>query len=420
MKFLKVNRFSQGILCNYVSLGILALSGFAFNIIILKYYDAAALGLFNQVYAWYVVLSQVASLGIHTSALAYLSSSKTPDEQGTILKSAVLLILASSIVAICISEVGISLLLSDREELLRSLRMVLPGLVFFSINKVLLNYYNAINNMVVYAFFQSLRYVLIICIIVIISVMALDPCFLGLSFSLAELVLSICFLIYGACKGSVKGSVSLDWIERHLRFGIRVFPANMVLELNAKVDVLCLGMLLRDDYAVGIYSFASVFASGVYEAYVVVRRSINPALAENSNNIPLHTIVQNVCDHLRIYLHLFLPALCVVALAAYKILSVIMGMGAEYNVGLWVILIIGISIIFTGKMIIFGNVFSQTKRPEIESIINVLTVLVNFVFNVVLIIPFGILGAALGTAFSYLFFGVTLKHLCKKILNVGI
>lgn len=65
MKFLKVNRFNQGILCNYVSLGILALSGFAFNIIILKYYDAAALGLFNQVYAWYVVLSQVASLGIH-------------------------------------------------------------------------------------------------------------------------------------------------------------------------------------------------------------------------------------------------------------------------------------------------------------------------------------------------------------------
>lgn len=419
MKFLKVNRFNQGILCNYVSLGIMALSGFAFNIIILRYYDAAALGLFNQVYAWYMVLSQVASLGIHTSVLSYLSTDREQHEQGTILKSAILLTIFLGFVMVCVAEIALCFLLSAGDLLSKSLKIVLPGLIFFSINKVLLNCCNATNHMVLYAVFQSLRYILIAIIIVILSFLDLEPYFLPLAFPMAEVVLLAFLFPYIMYNIGLNGCISIDWIITHFKFGIRVFPANMVLELNSKIDVLCLGILLKNDYIVGIYSFASLFTSGMYEAYVVIRRSINPALAKENNSMLLQIAIRMIFKKLKVYLYFLLPTLCLAALIFYAMLYHIMDLGQEYILGCWIIFIIGLSIIFTGKMIVLGNIFSQTKHPKIESLINVLTVLVNLLCNIVLILIFGVLGAAIGTAISYLFFGIALKGFCRNVLDIA-
>ena len=52
----------NGILWNMASFGIIAGVGLGLNFVVAFYYDVAVLGIFNQVYAIYILLSQLASL----------------------------------------------------------------------------------------------------------------------------------------------------------------------------------------------------------------------------------------------------------------------------------------------------------------------------------------------------------------------
>jgi len=54
---------------NFLSLGILAISGILINFVILSFYSVDALGIFNQTYAIFVIASQFSVLGIHFSVL---------------------------------------------------------------------------------------------------------------------------------------------------------------------------------------------------------------------------------------------------------------------------------------------------------------------------------------------------------------
>jgi O-antigen/teichoic acid export membrane protein len=54
------DKFSQGVIWNIVSLGIAGVCGIVVNYLVGEVYGPAALGVFNQVFAVYVVASQLA------------------------------------------------------------------------------------------------------------------------------------------------------------------------------------------------------------------------------------------------------------------------------------------------------------------------------------------------------------------------
>ena len=88
--------------------------------------------------------------------------------------------------------------------------------------------------------------------------------------------------------------------------------------------------------------------------------------------------------------------------------------------GMWYLAVISAAIIVSGRKIIFGNIFAQTGFPTCESLVNVVTVVSNFVLNIVLILGLGLFGAAVATAVSYLIYGYTLRYYTKKELKVTI
>ena len=58
----KTEKFADGLVWNYVSTLFLAAGGFLFSIIIAVFYDEEVLGVFNQIFAYYILLSQLAVL----------------------------------------------------------------------------------------------------------------------------------------------------------------------------------------------------------------------------------------------------------------------------------------------------------------------------------------------------------------------
>src|SRR5690242_5229198 len=89
--------FSRDVWWNVVSLGIAGVCGVAVNYLVGVEYGASVLGVFNQVFAIYIVVSQLAVLGVHSSVVYHVAASHDPEEKRAIVTSALVVTLALSL-----------------------------------------------------------------------------------------------------------------------------------------------------------------------------------------------------------------------------------------------------------------------------------------------------------------------------------
>lgn len=401
-------------------MAILSVSGFLLNFLIIFFYDATALGVFSRAQAWYGILSQITVWGVHMSIMKLIPECKDDrQERESILSSAFAGVLAFSVICVVIIEAALPWIITNNRGLLTSMQMIAPALVFFSLNKVLLNYLNGLSEMKAYAFLQSLRYIIIVITILLFGILRCDHMRLTLCFLGAEIVVFAVSVGYLIHKKLFIKKISLKYVKEHAKFGTCILMSNMVTELNTKVDIICLGFILGDDYLIGIYSFAVLFADGFYQLFYVVRRSINPKITEYHVKGKLQEGIAAINANLKKYLRVLSPLALAALGVGYYILCCLLHQ-KEYLVGLQYLLIICTAIILSGRKIILGNIFAQTGFPTCESIVNTITVVSNFSLNIILIYIWGLSGAALATAVSYIIFGCALRYYANKELKVVI
>lgn len=414
------SKFIEGLLWNYGSVVILSVSGFLINFLIVFFYDAAALGVFSRAQAWYGVLSQITVWGVHMSVMRLIPEYKdSRKEQELIISSALIGVFVFSIFCVGIIELLLPFIVTSNNNLLASMQVLMPGLVFFSLNKILLNYLNGLSELKPYAFFQSLRYILIVLAVYVLGFLQCDYKWLTVCFTGAEVMVFLSSVVYLVHRGLFIKRLDIKYLRRHVKFGTCILMSNLVNELNTKVDIICLGFIVADDYLIGIYSFAVLFAEGFYQLFFVVRRSINPKITEYYVNDRLKEGIEAINDSMKKVLRILSPLAFAALLAGYYIMCCILHQ-KDYLVGLQFLIVICIAIIVSGRKIILGNIFAQTGFPARESFVNVVTVLSNFILNIVLILWLGLLGAAVATAASYLIYGYTLRYYTKKELKITI
>lgn len=410
----------EGLIWNYGSVVILSASGFLLNFLIVYFYDAAALGVFNRAYAWYCVFSQIAVWGVHMSVMKLIPEHKEDaGERELIMSSALIGVFLFSAVCVVLIEAVLPWVVTANSRLLASMQVVMPGLVFFSLNKVLINYLNGLSDMKAFSFFRSLRYIVIIITIFVLGTLQYDSTWLSFSFTEAEMVVFVCCVVYLVHKKLFIKKPSLKYVREHFRFGTFILMSNLVTEINTKVDIICLGFMVGDDYLIGIYSFAVLFTEGFYQLYFVVRRSINPKITECYVGGEFQKGIEQISGKLKKYLRVLSPLALGMLIAGYCVLCFFLQQ-EEYLVGLKFLIIICLAIMVTGRKIIFGNLFAQTGLPLRESVVNTITVVSNFTLNIVFIYFMGLSGAAVATAASYLIFGYALWYYAKKELHVTI
>ena len=150
---------------NLASVGLLGVAGIVLNSVIAKVYGAAALGIFNQVYAIYILGSQLTTFGIQFSVLKYVA--EFHDDEDSVAQSVAAAVAA---VAACAALTAALFFAFFRyspvqpysPEVAVGVFYMLPGLWFFAINKTLLNALNGLQANKLYALFVSLRYLFIL------------------------------------------------------------------------------------------------------------------------------------------------------------------------------------------------------------------------------------------------------------------
>ena len=158
--------------------------------------------------------------------------------------------------------------------------LIAPGVLLFSINKVLVCILNGMRHMRAYAIFQTLRFVLIVLMLYILIRFEQPTEYLPVSLTVAEAVLLIALMIYLNLRVFALWSrrPTRYWFKEHFRFGLRGCLSGALSEMNTRIDVLMLGYFLISDSVVGLYSFAAIPAEALGQLAMVVRRNVDPVL----------------------------------------------------------------------------------------------------------------------------------------------
>lgn len=418
-------RFRRDVAWNVASIAVLAVSGVALNAIIARAYGAAALGVFNQVMAGYILFAQLAVGGVNLSALK--SVAEKPDDRArttAIVAGSLVLVLAmggTATFAYWILREPIARAL-ESPGVAVGIAASAPGLFFFACNKVLLSTVNGMRRMRAFAACTALRYVLILAGLGVF--LAGDPARtkgdgLAFVFTFSEGILFLVLAIeVGRHLSLPTGGEWKAWVAPHFSYGVRSLASGVLLELNAKIDVWMIGLFLSDA-DVGVYAIASMVAEGIYQLLVVLQNNCNPVIARSIAERDwdgLHVLVRRV----RGRTYAAMAAVAAAAIALFPTAVALLTDKAGFEGARFPFALLAVGIFASSGYAPFGQTLLMAGFPGWHSLLMVATVAVNVVLNAILVPRIGISGAAAATAVSMLASVVFLKGFVRARVGVRI
>lgn len=388
---------------NFISLGILAASGILINLIILNFFSVDALGIFNQTYALFVIFSQLSVLGIHYSVLKRSSEvTEERQEYKNIFLGGVLavFICASTVTIIFYASSSLFSKVLDSVFIEDTIKIVSPALLLFSINKVIASFLNGQEKMKYFAIINITRYISLITFLLIFINLGFTEVNIIYMFFFSELIVLIMCLSfsYNYIGFFSLKSVILSAIN-HIKFGIKALFSGIFVELNFRIDVIILGVF-TSDAVVGIYSFFSLIAEGLYNIYVVIKNIINPKIVKIIKSKNIQDLRSFVYSYIKIVYPLSLVLIPIIGILIFYIISFLPD--AELLRSNFEILLILFSFIFLiSGFIPFEMILTLAGMPGLQSFQSLLVCIINLSLNLILVpIYFGI-GAAISTGISF-------------------
>ncbi len=409
------DKLTGDILWNFLSFGFIAVNGIILNILILSIYGSASLGLFNQIYAVFIVFSQLAVNGIHFSVLKSVSLGGSQTELARSFTSALLLtaLVSAAVIGITYPLVNQASLLFDSPFMTPGVKLVLPGLIFFSLNKVILAFVNGQRKMKRFAVFQALRSFFLLGFLLFHAWLIKDGNTISMIFSLSEGLLFICLLPTLIRNSSFH--IDFDFLKsmlQHFKFGLKATGGNILLELNTKVDILILGLFVSDSQ-VGIYSFAALFIEGFLQLPTIIRNNINPILAtryHQSNKDAFKSFIKTVIKYSYM---LFIP-LGLIGMLVFPIVGLVK---TDVNIQIaWLYFVVMLAgMLAASGFLPLLMTFNQAGRPGTQSLVLLCITLVLIISVLGSTLLWGTLGAAVGVGFSYAAQAVIIFIFLRKI-----
>jgi O-antigen/teichoic acid export membrane protein len=395
-------QFAADAVWNYAALVVTVGVGATTTFLIAGQMGTAALGVFGQLYAMYAIGAQLAVLGAHDSTQKHAAElSGVGGHDAAVIEGGLGLVLVSSgllaaTIAVLARPIGV---LVSSDDVGRGLYLVAPGIVFFALNKVLFAALNGRGLLRRYASMQIVRAAFVLLSAGAVVVLEMPTYFVGGILAAAELLLLPCLV--AAVRPSLRrvpdASAGRAWWRRHLAFGGRGLVAAILVETHLRVDMVMLSYF-AGDRALGVYAFASLFAEGVYQLPVVLRTVGYPTIVQLASRGD-RVGVARTARRLSVASGSVSAAAAVLVALAYPFIAGWFD-PAFVTDGRAVLLVLLAGITLSAFFVPFDQLLLQSGLPGRQSALMAAYVGANVVLNLVLIPPFGLLGAATATAAS--------------------
>jgi O-antigen/teichoic acid export membrane protein len=416
----RTDTFSRDVWWNVVSLGVAGVCGVAVNYLIGIRYGAAVLGVFNQVFAIYIVASQLAVLGVHSSVLYHLAASQTAEKR-VIVTSALLITLAQAL-AIAVPFLAVAAPFSallDSPDVATGMWWAAPGLVCFALDKVVLAACNAEQRMRAYAIFQGGRVVLMAAALGGCVILDVDGATLPVILSIGEGATLVCaVLAIRDLIGPAPLAVMRRWWRTHLRFGARGFLAGLFGELNTRIDVIILGAF-ASDAIVGAYSFAALVAEGLYQVLIALRTNYAPIMVRllaRRDDAELQRVLRKARD--RTYLGA--AAMAVVCALGYALVVPLLTRDPDLQRSWLYFAILLAGMAAAAGYTPFNQLLLWAGRPGWHTVMIVIVVASSAALCTGLVALWGAVGAAAGVALTYAGSILLLKAMVARVIALRV
>jgi O-antigen/teichoic acid export membrane protein len=406
---------------NVASLACFAAAGLGANLLIARVYGPADTGLFNQVLAFYLVAGQFAVLGIHLAALrdaSLLPREAGPQAVAQLTVNALAITSASALMTVAaggLFDLAIPALFVT-QGLASAWLLVVPGLYFFALNKVLIGIANGLERYAVFAAAQAARPVLFLAFCCLWVLEAWPGQTIVLSLTLAEIVLSTLLLAYFLHTDGIATPQKLfREARRILGFSIRVLPGSAVADLNTRVDIIVLGLFVPAA-ATGVYTLAAWVAEGALQLPAAVRPLLSTQIAQLSSSrghAQLGALIRRVGVATMTATASLLACVC---MAFPFFVEPLLG-DSRYREALLPLVILSIGVVIASYYLPFDFLLSQSGRPLAQSAVRGMMIAANIALALVLVPMFGIAGAAVAYSLSFVAYAVSFRAASRRLVT---
>lgn len=400
----------------------IAISNILISVLISMYFDPKALGIFNQASAIYIPYSYICNFGIHLAVLyktSILSAHKENGIIGSVLWASILCVVIIGVPFIILSYFLINFIdqiFSASGMLKQAWIWITPSLLFYPLNRTLLNAINGLSLFRFFAFFIAFRHVLFIFSLISLIWLQVLTSYLTLVFSISEFLLFL-FLIF-CLKGFLRQRKAFKEIiglaKELCVFGTKAWAGTLATEFNARIDILSLSYFTSPEI-VGLYSLASLIFEGISQLLTAIRNTISPKVTYKFAYEP----TQNIKAFLqKLILKTTLGTLAASSIfiifypyLVYNILN-----DATYIDAYFPLIILLSGITMTSGFFVLDNIFIQSGNPTLHSYFKASVFLFNIIMNILLIPNLNLIGAALANLSTLSFASLFLIRFCKTHL----
>lgn len=412
-------KFTNESIWNVTGFIIAGISGLGLQFLTAANYDPSVLGILNLTLIIFTVYSQISGFGIHFSVLKHIPEhTQTRNDISSIMTSSFFLTFFISVFFALIFYLILQLSagLFKEKELINSLKIVIPVIIIFPLNKVILSYLNGMRMMKIFAVYNSIRYVMWFLTVIIIINYQIQPSRISLVFSVSESILFIALLPYSVKFMNLLYFFKLrKWNEINFRYGFKSVMGTIFADISTRVDVLILG-LYTSNYVVGIYSMASVVIDGFNQLSITFRTLVNPIITRSYFNDEKIVFREKIRKGKNLY-YLFLIPLILVVIAIYPYAISYLNLNEEFKAAYIPLIIMMAGLLLSAGYQPFQMIFNQTGFPGFQSSFFGMILLSNGMLNFCLIPLFGITGASAATALSMVLVPFYINYLSRKSLG---
>ena len=247
---------------------------------------------------------------------------------------------------------------------------------FFSVNKV-----QVINKIIYFLICTILFFIVDVNIVIFANIIIL-------SISIISLWKKI------GIKG-IRIKFNKEYQKKNISYGFKSYLANMITFLNYRLDTFIIKALSKSTMAVGQYGVSVTLAEQVWVFASAISSVMFPYITSIENDEDKSKVTS-----LTFKIVMVVTFMAIIVLFFYSnLIRFVYGEDYYGSIIPLKILLIGVFSLSLGK--ILANDIASRGKPELNALSNLMGLLVNVIFNILLIPRFGIAGAAMATSISY-------------------
>jgi stage V sporulation protein B len=409
-------RLRRDIIWNLVPVALLGVVGLGLSFVIARWWGASAFGVFNLVTTAYFAFAVIGACGLQFAVLRAVA--ERPDDRDHVAAVVVGALVPGLVLAAAATGAFVAVRpwfarWLDSPAVGEGMLWVAPGLFCFAVNKILLGVVNGLRRMRAFAIYTSLRYLLLAAGLLIARAQHLASDHLAAIWTFTEGTLLL--VLAGELVVTVRLSRAAGWTtwtRQHLGYGVRGVLATLAYEINTKLDVWMLGVLIADKAAVGIYALAAAISEGVMQLAVVVQNNVDPMIAQRYAEGDIAEL-EAMVKRLRRWFVAALAGVCAVAAAVFPAVIPWLIGDPAFAAGAVPFAILMAGIALASPYLPFAHLLLMAKRPGWHTVLLVTAIAVNVIGNVALIPRLGPSGAATSMAGTVVVSALLLRGLAR-------